>query len=1042
MPLKESLAAIYALFLMLPAFPQQIKAVFPGVGITRQAGDYYKRWRYTERSLGTEITPVKGEELDALKQKMIVFKREVERQREGGDLVQYLNAFRAILELFAVIEPGSLEALNGELAPGVPIVGSLFAQEMKKLKSGTLTEVDFEFELRPLSGELVEVRYSRYYLDNLKTQSELLRWSKNSDELLFSVAKKSIIEQLKNSSEFVDRMMSVGKGEGRLKRQEREYLFRDLLSNSLRNYPQTLEAFTINLNWINPRWSSRFLKILIPEASYSVDSEGVNSFTVRFPKMVEEYLGYSPSIFLLKIMQSDFELVNTDAEKMEGFLCQSFIDSVRESIDQAWLSLAQSKGKEAPIRSFFAQTIPQPSCDFLKQWNVGVQMETAHEQVRHSARNTFSELVKKLAQIVYVQKNSEAFLAESADIESTINYYQIKKLESEMDMKSHFAIWLKQQAKQQSYSEFKRAFNKKYVRQKKMGKQYSASRFLQKVSGVAQESISQMDEMAEFLRLNEKGRSDLLNRELPGISDSDDDRVLLQEIVLEVKKKRYPILQTQVESQALWEKLGDNPKENHRLVLKAMKEIRQKIENSVEDVQSWKDISDMELALKNSRFLLRRLIRDSRVSGFFMQKYEDLQKESDIKLMAKGLFHKYVGVGFGLLILVDFGPPIFKHVFRLPKVASYLRTMQQGVHPRVKHGFVISAFSLIGIDLLYETWDVFGRELPAFRDVRQLFNSSALSETAIYSYPEYLQMDQHMSDRKSGYYWQAAIDGTFISLLLGPRIPWVKRRGVQMIDKMVQNKLSNSNDKIERAFKNLGVDPTHITWNKLTLEDIHRLRTRELEAKLLAEGRKLRKLAKDSRPIKRLRQDSQFKRAVKENRDIRESLAAYDVIWAEGRRVDEGYRLLLKKYAKLQKVWKRNSIEYRFDFEKLGLPVGEWNWKAIDEAYAGFKKSRESNKISVEEFALVQESVRRLADFMVGKIYFLSRYPTLKELFLQSVIRDRGKLFLESYRQRLNEDGLQLGYDVIPLKSDDGIMRELIIPNLYRQELLSQGGHL
>ena len=333
-------------------------------------------------------------------------------------------------------------------------------------------------------------------------------------------------------------------------------------------------------------------------------------------------------------------------------------------------------------------------------------------------------------------------MRESVDVEIAIKYYQIKKIHENKDRGGDFDKWLNQNMKRQSYQNFRAAFYKEREKQERIGMRRSDSNFLQKVSEKAKENLSQMNEMIGFLRLNERGRLGWVMKDLPGVSDSKKSYEILQDIFIQVQKTRYPILQTEVDDEILLEILGADFQKNRQSVLSALEEIQRKIQSSTETVKSWKKIEDMELALKNSEFLFLHLLGHSEVSGFFLQKYQDLRKDSNIKLMAKQLFHQYVGIGFGILILVDFGPAIFKHVFRWPRGASYIKAMRPGINPKLKHGFIVSAFSLIGIDLAYETWDVFGKEFPLFQDAEELFQSSAFSETSVFNYVEYLQNER------------------------------------------------------------------------------------------------------------------------------------------------------------------------------------------------------------------------------------------------------------------------------------------------------------
>ena len=257
---------------------------------------------------------------------------------------------------------------------------------------------------------------------------------------------------------------------------------------------------------------------------------------------------------------------------------------------------------------------------------------------------------------------------------------------------------------------------------------------------------------------------------------------------------------------------------------------------------------------------------------------------------------------------------------------------------------------------------------------------------------------------------------------------------------ITQKHLKKTQDKIEHAFKNMGIDPAYINWDKLVLKDILRLRSGELESALSVHGKTLQRLAGDYRKIGKLRKSRHFKQVLRENPKAGEILAAYDANLSELRRLHSGYRFLLKKYDKFHQAWERHGLEYRFDFERLGLPVGEWNWRAIDEAYGNFQAMSKEGRISMEEFAFIQESYKSLFDLMMRKLYFMDRHPTLRKLFLDSVIRHQEKsAFLKRYGQRLNEEGLQLGYDVFRIKTDNGSLQELIVPNLYRQKLLEKG---
>ena len=1037
----------WMIFLLLPiwdAFAVESAPVPEAVSqariITERIEDLFVRWRYSGRSAGVDISPPRPGEWESLLEDMAAFKGKVESLApSGGDrtdiLDEYLYASKRVLMLFAAVEPERLEEIDRELALTVPGVASSFRRRMGEIKSGVLTDAEFEFRIDPLASGAVEVARSRHYLDRLKDKGEFLRSSKSPGELLFAVSRGEILARLKKSEEFVEKMLASGRGEDTLSPQEREARFRALLVDSLRNSSEVSKAFDIRWDWIDPEWSSRFLNILLPGKSYGPESEGAHDFAANFSLTAREYLDYAPSIFLWKVSRGDFEMGSADDERLEDFLCRSFSESIREGIDRVWMSFVESVGKEDSFRAFLDQTLPSPSCSFL-EGRVGEWANLARERVGTGAENILNGLVEELAAMVVLRGDTEALLDSLADMEIAVTYYRAKKLSGEPEGDTGFARWIVEQSRPQSYLELKGAFLDKYGEQERMGRQRSASRFLQKLSGRGRENTLRMDEMAEFFGFDDEGRREMLYRELPGVSDSDDDRELLRGIVRNVQKRRYPVLQTEVGGQSLFETLGRGPEHNRKAVLLALKEIDRKIQDSIEKVNSWEDIDEMELALKNSEFLFHRLTAYSPVSGFFLKKYDDLQKDSNVKLMAKSLYHKYVGVGFGLLILVDFGPAIFKHVFRWAKGASYLQMMGRGVAPEIRHGFIVSAFSLIGVDLIYETWDVWGRQWPAFRDARELFESSALSETEVFSYPEYLKMEGYIDDRKTGYYWQAAIDSTFISILL------FRHRIPEVIRNMAERHLRKTSGKIARAFKNLGVDPPYVTWDPQALRDIHRLRMREVESGRLAQERKLQELVGDTRPIRQLRKGRKFRRALKENGKVRETMVAYDAIVAESKQVHSGYRFLMDRYAKFQKRWELHGVEYRFDFEKLGLPVGEWNWRAIDEAYGGFKKALENDQISADEFARVQESFQKLNDFMMGRLHILKNYPILRELFLQSVIRDRAGLFLEHYSRRLSEDGLHLGYDVIRLKSDDGTVQDLIMARLHRQKLLRQEGAL
>ena len=57
----------------------------------------------------------------------------------------------------------------------------------------------------------------------------------------------------------------------------------------------------------------------------------------------------------------------------EVFLCGAFVDSVREGIDGAWLSLSESEGNEAALRKFFRRNVRLPSCNMNYSLECGIQ---------------------------------------------------------------------------------------------------------------------------------------------------------------------------------------------------------------------------------------------------------------------------------------------------------------------------------------------------------------------------------------------------------------------------------------------------------------------------------------------------------------------------------------------------------------------------------------------------------------------------------------------------------------------------------------------
>ena len=997
--------------------------------------DLFQRWRHEDRSLGMDIPAVEKREWESLRSMGVLYRKEVESLAVDDEdrtllLDEYLMVSEGVLSLFAAVAPDQLENINWELALTLPNPAPAFTRTLRGIKSDILIKADSEFELRQSDQEMVLSRSQRY-LDSLVYGSELVRSSKNPDDLLFTVAQRGMNERLDMSGKIVERMLSLADGEWEVHESERERLVRNYFAAWLKESSQIEKAFSIDLSSLDAEWGNHFLKILLPDKSFY--SEEVENFTVGFTDTMEDYMGHAFSIFLGKVLWAEVELGNLDSKELEAFLCGAFIDSFREGVDEAWLSLSESEGKEAVLRDFFRLSIPTSSCDVIYQWKVGAKMENIHKKIR--TENPFDMLVERLAGIARITNDPQEFLKGPVDVEMAIRYYQVRN----KDMEGDFNVWLNQNVEWQSYQEFRSAFLKEYVKQERVSNQHSDSNFLQKISENARENLSRMDEMRNFLRLNEDGRDGWIVEDLLGVNDSKKSRKILKDIFVQIQKNRYPILQTEIDGEILLEVLGEDGEKNRQMVRLALEKIRKKIQSSMETVNSWNKVEDMELALKNSDFLFLYLLGYPEVSGFFLQKYQGLRKDSNVKLMAKQLFHQYVGVGFGILILLDFGPAIFTHVFRWAKGSSYIKSMRPAIDPKLKHGFIVSAFAMIGIDLAYESWDIFGRELPLFQDARELFQSSAFSETSVFNYSEYFQMDEYMRSRKRGYYWQAGIDSVFLSLFLVPKIPWVKRQLPGMILNMTQKRLKRTQDKFDRAFKKLGMDPPYATWDKLVLKDIHRLRSRELKSRLLAHRDILIRLGANFNEVGQLSQSRKFRKVLQENPAAGKTLAAYDVTLAELQQVHSGYRFLLKEHDKFQKAWERYAQEHRFDFEQLGLPAGEWNWRAIDEAYGNFKELSQAGRISVEEFAFVQESYKNLTDFMMRKVYLMGQYPTLRRLFLDSIIlREEQSTFLARYGQRLNEKGMQLGYDVFSVRATDGSSQELIVPNLHRQRLLKR----
>lgn len=339
----------------------------------------------------------------------------------------------------------------------------------------------------------------------------------------------------------------------------------------------------------------------------------------------------------------------------------------------------------------------------------------------------------------------------------------------------------------------------------------------------------------------------------------------------------------------------------------------------------------------NDSYQFKKMVSESVVMAhrlqshpMFFELYGEFARQVDGNSTAGDLwrtfYHNYVELGFVMLIGYQLVQFFSKFVF--PRFSSFIKSMEIGVVGPYLPTFMGTAMGFIGIDLANGYYENYHRN-PDQMAVMQQFYYSTAKDNAFFKFEDVVKKQKHYDDERVAYLWEVAMLGGFIV-------------GLSII-LPIASKVHTA-VRIARAKKNLGPAFERIGFQKE--------RVSFFEAEI----------------------DAVFAATLKEI-----GKGPYPHIMKA--RVRAEHQKIIAFVQKEQAYWNKLALRNKYQFEDLGLAVGEWNPQKVMQAAEKAKTDLAQGNISLQRYQVIKHSAEKLQKVMQPEVAQMAKDPFTLALY-------------------------------------------------------------
>ncbi len=942
-------------------------------------------------------------------------------------LQEYLHIYSQVIFLTLFVEAHRVDAVNRALQltiqnPDLPMIDAL--------KAESLIEEKPVFSISKSGTRSVDLSISNFHIE--KTSQDILLTSlhSESDDLMVTVVKHLLRLQLENAKNATQQIIDADAAIPE-SFQSIERAFRGHLAEILAGEEIPVESFTPQ--GLTDDWTLQLVSLLFPGEEFT--SESIQSLTT--------YLNESSSVhgktsFVENIYAIPVALNQALGSSVRDQLCNQQVKSIEDGVRAAVFNLQEVQGKESAVEDYLKNQSLKVSCQLPSIASINDMIDS----FRNRKQQRMQELVTELDSIIAISASPEIFAAQNIDIPSLLKYFRFKMIVSDHTLSILFRQWMGTLT-DMSYSELSTAFKEFEAQIKNSAEQEGDGFMAMAMAERVQWTRIDLDLFSDFFQLGNaqtpNTNFDLANGDPTTLEN------MLEFWILD-KKTEFPILgHLNDDGKSLIKLWSEDKEKNRELVSEFLQRVLKNTEKSLALIDEWDSLSDLDAALESSTVLVEALRSHSLIRTQFEEYSIELNQPNSVEESTKALYHKYVFTGFTGLIALQLSRFLLK--FKYPRIAAYISEALSGIAPQVLHKFIISAIAMIGVDLAYETHRVLVQEQNKHDKISQFYHSSYKGDTSLIELLDYERSVQTLRKEKTAYFIRLTLDSLLLGLPLSLSVPRVQRGAIKAYERIIQRKARRLDLKITAAFQNLGIAPQNIRFERTFIDDFYQTKKVGLESQMAETMRRIREVtASDvgvqtsTSPLSPQRLQRQLRnRGYDLNQaELSQLLRNYRSGHQAYRNLQSGHQTISQLISRHQRLWIRYSEEFRFDFERLGLKPGNWDWNELGSAFRASKNRHQEGLITEKQFNEIEESYVKIMNFMLSKARQFSQTQSLKSLYLNAIRgNDPTDLSVPTDFFNTNSVGEQFGYEVISLvNKQSGEAYELIIPTLRQQGLL------
>ncbi|MCB0420429.1 MAG: hypothetical protein KDD61_05505 [Bdellovibrionales bacterium] len=358
----------------------------------------------------------------------------------------------------------------------------------------------------------------------------------------------------------------------------------------------------------------------------------------------------------------------------------------------------------------------------------------------------------------------------------------------------------------------------------------------------------------------------------------------------------------------------------------------------------------------------------------FFELYGEFARKVDTNTTSGNLWRtfygNYVELGFTMLIAYQLVQFFSKFVF--PRFSSFIKSMEIGIVGPYLNTFMATSMGFIGIHLLNGGYENFSKDSQHLEDMKQFYYSSIQGNT-LFNFSDIEEQEKEYREKRVSYYWEIGLLGGFI-VGLSIILPLASKAHTAL-------RLRKAKKVLLPSFNRLGFPQGKYTFFEAELESMYAATLRQI----------------NSGPYPRL-------------------IAA---------RLKNEYQTILHYIQREQAYWDKLALRNQYQFKDLGLKVGEWDPKKIDQTLVRAKEDVGNGQITIDRYQVIKHSGEALKKVMRPELMKSVRDPFARALYariwnigLPKPVE--GSLYSQRYRGEYNPDEVlsqwsqeELGYRFI-----------------------------